>query len=86
MNEEVKVLDENELVPERMVVFEEALEAILFAAGHPISYATLARVFEMTPAKIKEKVFEYSLVYNNHEIPRGVVLPIGRITAVTPPS
>ena len=74
MTEEVKVLDENELVPERMVVFEEALEAILFAAGHPISYATLARVFEMTPAKIKEKVFEYSLVYNNHEIPRGVVL------------
>ena len=33
---------------QRPVVFEEALEAILFAAGHPISYATLARVFEMT--------------------------------------
>lgn len=74
MSDKTKVLDENDLVPERMVVFEEALEAILFAAGHPISYSTLARVFEMTPAKVKEKVFEYSLVYNNHEIPRGVVL------------
>ncbi len=59
---------------ERPVVFEEALEAILFAAGHPISYATLARVFEMTPGKIKDKVFEYSLKYNDPNIPRGVIL------------
>ena len=59
---------------ERSVVFEEALEAILFAAGHPISYATLARVFDITPAKVKDKVFEYSIKYNDPEIPRGVVL------------
>ena len=58
----------------RNVVFEEALEAILFAAGHPISYATLARVFEMTPAKVRDRVFEYSLQYNSSEIPRGVIL------------
>ena len=58
----------------RPVVFEEALEAILFAAGHPISYATLARVFEMTPGKVKDKVFEYSLRYNDPAIPRGVIL------------
>ena len=59
---------------ERAVVFEEALEAILFAAGHPISYATLARVFEMTPALVKDKVTKYSEIYNNSEIPRGVIL------------
>lgn len=59
---------------ERSVVFEEALEAILFAAGHPISYATLARVFEMTPAKVRDLVFEYSLKYNDSSIPRGVIL------------
>lgn len=59
---------------ERAIVFEEALEAILFAAGHPISYATLARVFESTPAKIKEQVMEYCEIYNNSEIPRGVIL------------
>ncbi len=60
--------------PEREIVFEEALEAILFAAGHPISYATLARVFDMTPAKVKDKVFEYSVKYNDPDIPRGVML------------
>jgi len=60
--------------PERVVVFEEALEAILFAAGHPITYATLARVFDMTPAKIKDKVFEYSIKYNDSQIPRGVIM------------
>lgn len=59
---------------ERPVVFEEALEAILFAAGHPITYATLARVFESTPSKIKELVAKYSEIYNNSEIPRGVIL------------
>ncbi len=79
MTEEIKLNDgeqiaDNEIQEERVVVFEEALEAILFAAGHPISYATLARVFEMTPAKVKDKVFEYSLKYNDPEIPRGVIL------------
>lgn len=58
----------------RVVVFEEALEAILFAAGHPITYNTLARVFELTPAAVKDKVFEYALQYNNPSIPRGVIL------------
>lgn len=60
--------------PERVVDFEEALEAILFAAGHPISYSALARVFEMTPAKVKDKVFEYSVKYNDSKIARGVIL------------
>lgn len=61
--------------PERVVVFEEGLEAILFAAGHPVSYATLARVFEMTPSKIKDKIFEYSIKYNDPKgFPRGVML------------
>ena len=59
---------------ERIVVFEEALEAILFAAGHPVSYATLARVFEMTPQKVKDRVFDYALKYNDTDIPRGVIL------------
>lgn len=59
---------------DRYVVFEEALEAILFAAGHPVTYSTLGRVFDMTSAKIKEKVYEYSTVYNNATIPRGVIM------------
>ena len=59
---------------DRYVVFEEALEAILFAAGHPVTYATLARVFEMTPGRVKEKVYEYSHIYNSCPIPRGVIM------------
>ena len=73
---ETKIIIENENSeePPRTVVFEEALEAILFAAGHPITYATLARVFEMTPAVVKDKVFEYAIKYNDPSIPRGVIL------------
>ena len=76
MSDSVDVIVEEtkDTAPEREIVFEEALEAILFAAGHPISYATLARVFELTPGQIKDKVAEYALIYNNSEIPRGVVL------------
>ena len=76
MSETLEVKNESprEVAIERNVVFEEALEAVLFAAGHPISYATLARVFELTTAQIKDKVFEYALKYNNSDIPRGVVL------------
>ena len=56
------------------MVFEEALEAVLFAAGHPITYATLARVLNLTPAVVKDKVFEYAMKYNDPSIPRGVIL------------
>ncbi len=73
IEETEKILQENQ-EPERVIVFEEALEAILFAAGHPISYATLARVFDMTPSAVKDKVFNYSLQYNDSQIPRGVIL------------
>ena len=58
----------------RDINIEEALEAILFAAGHPVQYSTLARVFQLTPGKIKDIVFEYSLKYNDPEISRGVIL------------
>ena len=71
---ELKEVSSDVQQSDRPVVFEEALEAILFAAGHPITYATLARVFETTPSRIKEKVAKYSAIYNNSDIPRGVIL------------
>jgi len=58
----------------RFIVPEEAIEAILFAAGHPISYATLARVLDITPGKARDLVAEYALKYNNTDVPRGVLL------------
>ncbi len=74
LKEEAAPAPEIEEVPERVIIFEEALEAILFAAGHPITYEKLAAVFETTAIKVKEKVIDYSLKYNNPEIPRGVIL------------
>ena len=72
---EVEATEESTIeAPERTIVFEEALEAILFAAGHPVTYATLGRVFDMTPSQVKEKVIDYSLSYNSSELLRGVVL------------
>ena len=65
----------NQAEVERAVVFEEGLEAILFAAGHPVSYATIARVFDMTPSKVKDRIFEYAIKYNDPKpFPRGVML------------
>ena len=74
MSETKQITEITEEEAPRVVVFEEALEAVLFAAGHPITYATLARVFDLTPAVVKEKVFEYALKYNDPSIPRGVIL------------
>lgn len=59
---------------EHPVVFEEALEAILFAAGHPVTYTTLARVLGMTPGQVKDRVFEYACKYNDSPLIRGVTL------------
>ena len=73
--EEEKAADAaEEAAPERSIVIEEALEAILFAAGHPVSYATLARVFDTTPSKIKDIIFDYAIKYNKSELQRGVIL------------
>ena len=81
MSEEIKETEISTTVetdvteaPQRSIVLEEAIEAILFAAGHPISYATLARVFECTPSEIRNTVADYAIKYNNSELPRGVLL------------
>ena len=54
--------------------FEEVLEAVLFAAGHPVGYEKLGELFEMAPALVKERVIAYSAVYNSGDIPRGTLL------------
>lgn len=74
MSETKQTIELNEEEAPRIVVFEEALEAILFAAGHPITYTTLARVLNLTPAVVKDKVFEYAMKYNDPSIPRGVII------------
>ncbi len=76
MSEEIKNEQNTEELVEqsRPIVLEEAIESILFAAGHPISYATLARALNITPSKARDAVLDYSLKYNNSELARGVIL------------
>ncbi len=55
---------------------KRTIEAILFAAGHPISYDKLADVLNKTPAQVRKIVREYAEEYNSIDspVPRGVLL------------
>jgi segregation and condensation protein B len=47
---------------------EKAIEAILFAAGHPITYDKLSEVIGLTPAQIKKMVGHMAKAYENRGI------------------
>ena len=53
---------------------KEMLEAILFAAGHPVTYDKLSQVFEISPREVKDMVEEYAEEYNNGKVTRGIML------------
>ncbi|MCQ2423865.1 MAG: SMC-Scp complex subunit ScpB [Clostridia bacterium] len=55
---------------------EEILEAILFAAGHPLTYAKIGSVLGVTDETAKKIAEDYAAVYNrtDGDIPRGVML------------
>ena len=52
----------------------EIIEAVLYAAGHPVSYEKLADIMEVTVADAKELVEAYGEIYNTNTVPRGVQL------------
>ncbi|MBO5212388.1 MAG: SMC-Scp complex subunit ScpB [Clostridia bacterium] len=52
---------------------EKAIEAILFAAGHPMTYSKLAEVLGYTESQIKKKVKAYAEKYNDND-KRGIML------------
>ena len=54
--------------------FEGVLEAILFAAGHPVAYTKLAEIFEISVSILKEKVAAFAESYNNATPERGILL------------
>lgn len=56
------------------VDFNATVEAILFAAGHPMTYDQIGKVMECSPSYVKERVQEYALEYNTSELSRGVML------------
>ncbi len=53
---------------------EAAIEAILYAAGYPISYSKLGDVLGLTPKEIKKKVQAMAEAYNGKEKERGISL------------
>ena len=52
---------------------EAAIEAILFAAGHPVTYEKLAEVLDLFESQVREKVFAYADEYNKDE-KKGIML------------
>ena len=59
-----------------LAAVQQTIEAVLFAAGHPISYAKLAEVTGETPAAVRRIAEEYAAQYNSDSspLPRGVMM------------
>ncbi len=53
---------------------KEVLEAVLFAAGHPVTYDKLSQIFEISPREVKGMVEEYAEEYNSGKTTRGIML------------
>lgn len=54
--------------------YEKAIEAILFAAGHPVTYEQLAKTFEIPVSEMRSIVTTYAESYNSSSLNRGVTL------------
>ena len=52
----------------------EAIEAILFAAGHAVPYTVMARVLDLPFAKTKQILYSYACRYYDSDLPRGVMM------------
>ncbi|MBE6715181.1 MAG: SMC-Scp complex subunit ScpB [Ruminococcaceae bacterium] len=52
------------------------IEAILFAAGYPVSYQNIGKVLEISPGAAKKIIRDYADDYNREDslIPRGIML------------
>ncbi len=53
-----------------------AIEAILYAAGHPVEYETLSRVLGLSANDVKSMVEAMSAEYNSQGSSRGIMLLI----------
>lgn len=52
---------------------ESAIEAILFAAGHPVTYEKLGEVLDLFVSQVKTKVKDFAQKYNS-DPKRGIML------------
>ncbi len=55
-----------------IIEMKKTVEAVLFAAGHPLSYEKLSRLFGLTPKKTKDFVVEYAKEYNSAD--RAIIM------------
>ncbi len=55
---------------------QKVIEAVLFAAGYPVTYATIGKVLEISAGAAKKIVRDYSAEYNRLDgyLPRGIIL------------
>ena len=72
-------MTEENVLTEQIVLSDDEkmsiIEAVLFAAGYPVSYAKLASVTGGTPAEIKKLVNSKADFYNAPDsLPRGIML------------
>lgn len=67
------ISDEREQL-DAIVDIESCIEAILFAAGYPIKYSTLASLFSMTEKDVKKIVAHMEEYFNSAESRRGLEL------------
>ena len=65
-------MDKNQLTLDSKNI-ESAIEAILFAAGHPVSYATLGETLDLFESQVKKKVADFAEKYNADKS-RGIML------------
>lgn len=74
--EDTLPLEETEALPTEMSKedYEMSLEAILFAAGHPMTYEQLAKTYEIPVSEMRDIVNAYAKKYNTSKLSRGVTL------------
>ncbi len=53
---------------------DKIIEAVLFAAGYPVTYAKLSDLLGLTPSETKKSVEEFAKRYNDPKNDRGIQL------------
>ncbi len=51
---------------------KKTVEAVLFAAGHPLTYEKISRLFDISPKKTKDFIVEYAREYNDSD--RAIIM------------
>lgn len=51
---------------------KKTVEAVLFAAGHPVTYEKISRLFDLTPKATKDFIVEYAKEYNDAD--RAIIM------------